>query len=107
MNTVRPRSVSRSRITVIDPGDPNAECLDPCQLLESVLKDLKSVDIPLVVKIADETESVYYKLSTFTSKLWPIRDGKVHFGLKRINYRDLRASIHFDVIVQPDGASIE
>lgn len=100
MSTVRPRSISRSRITVIDPGDPDNECLDPNQLLESLLKQIRSLDVPLVVCISDESTRVEYPLKVFTSKLWPIRGNHVIFGLQRINFKQIKASITYDVEIE-------
>jgi hypothetical protein len=100
MNTVRPRSVSRERATVIDPGDPDAECLDPEQLLSSILSKLTTLDIPLSVTISDNENQVSYPINIFTSKLWPIRDGCVIFGLKRIKFEELKASINFNISIE-------
>jgi len=99
-SSVRPRSVSRSRVTVIDPGDPDNESLDPVQLLDPLLSQLKSLDGPLIVKINDSTTSVEYPLSVFTSKLWPIRDNHVIFGFKRILFKELTATI--TVVINTD-----
>jgi len=102
MTTVRPRSISRSRVTVIDPGDPDRECLDPNQLLDQLLSNLRNLDVPLVVSISDNSTQVQYPLKTFTSKLWPIREGDVIFGLKRIKFREIKAEIKFNIEVESE-----
>jgi len=97
---IRSRSVSRTRITVIDPGNPDSECLDPCQLLESVLTNISSLDIPLIVELTDEVNTVNYPIKTFTSKLWPIKGNKVVFGLKKLLLKSLRVSIRFELSIE-------
>jgi len=104
-NTIRARSVSRSRITVIDPGDANNECLDPAQLLDSVLSKVTTLDIPLVVTVSDTVTSVSYPLAIFTAKLWPIRKGFVIFGLKKIKFRDLKAKVTVEIQVETENGS--
>jgi len=99
-DVLRSRSVSRTRVTVIDPGNPDAECLDPCQLLESVIKNLSSLDIPLVVELSDEDNSVTYPIKIFTGKLWPIRGNRVVFGLKKLLLKSLKVSIRFELSVE-------
>jgi len=98
MPTARPRSVSQSQITVIDPGNPDTACLDPFQLLDPIISQLRSLDVPLVVKITDGVTTVEYTLAIFTSKLWPIRDGKVVFGLKKVVFDEIKASISVTII---------
>lgn len=99
---VRSRSVSRHRVTVIDPGNPDAECLDPNQLLEKLLSNISSLDIPLIVVLSDEVNTVNYPLKTFTAKLWPIKNGKVVFGLSKLSFKQLRVSIRFDLEIESE-----
>jgi hypothetical protein len=96
----RPRSTSRDAVVIIDPDDSEKECLDPNKLLAPMLEKLTDLNVPLAVIISDANRSATYTLTAFTARLWPIRDGKVILGLKKIELKQLRARISFDIAIE-------
>lgn len=93
----RSRSVSRSRVIKKSDLFLSGEVLDPYALLEGIVENLKSVDIPLAVVIKDETNTVTYLLSVFLNKEYEIREGKVIFGFKKLDVAHLRVSLEYNL----------
>lgn len=101
-STVRPRSVSRSRIIKQSDIFLSGQALDPYALLEDVLKNLNSTDIPLAVVLTDGESSISYLLSVFLSKEYEVNENRVHFGFKTMDVSSLRAKIEFNVDIDAD-----
>lgn len=102
-STVRSRSVSRSRIVKRSNLYQSGEALDPFILLGDILPGLTTTDIPLAVVLSDGDSSVSYLLSVFLTKDYEVVDDKVVFGFKRLNVKDLRAKIEFNITIDPDN----
>jgi len=108
MSHVRPRSVSRERVTTTGSLGNDDETLDPMKIIEPLVGHIQSLDIPLAVKLTDGNKTVVYLLSVFTQKNWPISEGYVKFGITKLKLDSLKVNISFDVeIVQPDPTKTE
>jgi hypothetical protein len=93
----RSRSTSRSRVVKCNNDFISGESLDPVALLDDLLKSIPDLDVPLVVKISDDSNSITYLLSTFLSKEYEVCGDTVKFGLKRLSIKKLRVQVIFDV----------
>jgi hypothetical protein len=102
-SSIRSRSVSRSRVIKKSDLFPGGEALDPYVLLEDVLKNLNSTDVPLSVKLSDGNNTVVFILSTFLSKDYEVVNGKVTFGFRKLDVDSLRAKIEFDIGIESSG----
>lgn len=102
MSLSRSRSVSRSRITKLTELFPSGESLDPVALLSDLLPHINSFDVPLAVKLSDDTNSVIFLLSIFIQKEYEIINDEVKFGFKRLKLKELHVSISFDLNVVDD-----
>lgn len=99
-SSTRSRSVSRSRIIKSSDVFTSGRALDPYILLEEVLKNLNSTDIPLAVTIGDGTSSVSFLLSVFLSKDYEVVDDEVILGFRRLKIDSIKAKIEFNVEVE-------
>lgn len=99
----RSRSVSRSRVVKIDHESGGKEFLDPIALLEDLLPHIKNFNVPLTVTLRDSMTSVAYLLPVFVSKHYDILGTQVKFGFKRLELKDLKVSISFDLELTMDG----
>jgi len=96
---MRSRSVSRSRVVKINNDFASGESLDPSALLSDLLSNVKTLDVPLTVKISDGNKEVSYSLPVFMSKEYEVVDGVVKFGFQRLQVRSLHVNISFDLQV--------
>jgi hypothetical protein len=101
-SSIRSRSVSRSRVVKRSDLFKSGEALDPVELLSDVLSNFKNVDVPLAVKITDGTEEVTYILSSFLSKDYEVVGEIVRFGFKKLNIKNLRAFISFEIQIEEE-----
>lgn len=99
-SSTRSRSVSRSRVIKSSDVFTSGRALDPYILLEEVLKNLNSTDIPLAVTISDGTSSVSFLLSVFLSKDYEVVDDEVILGFRRLKIDSIKAKIEFNVEVE-------
>lgn len=99
----RSRSVSRSRVVKIDHESGGREFLDPIVLLEDLLPHIKDFNVPLTVTLRDNKNSVAYLLPIFVSKHYDVLDTQVKFGFKRLELKELKVSISFDLELTMDG----
>lgn len=99
-SSTRSRSVSRSRVIKSSDVFISGRALDPYILLEEVLKNLNSTDIPLAVTISDGTSSVSFLLSVFLSKDYEVVDDEVILGFRRLKIDSIKAKIEFNVEVE-------
>lgn len=99
-SSTRSRSVSRSRVIKSSDVFTSGRALDPYILLEEVLKNLNSTDIPLAVIISDGTSSVSFLLSVFLSKDYEVVDDEVILGFRRLKIDSIKAKIEFNVEVE-------
>lgn len=99
-SSTRSRSVSRSRVIKSSDVFTSGRALDPYILLEEVLKNLNSTDIPLAVTIGDGTSSVSFLLSVFLSKDYEVVDDEVILGFRRLKIDSIKAKIEFSVEVE-------
>jgi len=102
MSGVRSRSISRTRVTKVNDVFPSGESLDPIALLNDLLPHVKSLDVPLVVTIKDNRDSVSFILSVFIQKEYEISGDVVKFGFKRLKLNELKATISFDVSISDE-----
>lgn len=100
MSSNRSRSVSRSRVIKQSNLFPSGEALDPYVLLEDILQNLTTTDIPLSVNVTDGVNSVSFLLNIFLSKDYEVKDGFVIFGFKRLNADHLRCKIEFSIQIE-------
>jgi len=98
----RSRSVSRSRVTKLSDSVEGGEVLDPVALLDDLITNVTSVDIPLVVRVCDSRQGVNYLLKNFISKEYEVKDGRVKFGIRWLTLRELRVEIKYDLMVSDD-----
>jgi len=98
----RSRSVSRSRVTRLTDSVEGGEVLDPVALLNDLVSNVISVDIPLVVHLSDSRQSVNYQLKNFISKEYEVKDGCVKFGIHRLILRELKVEIKYDLMISND-----
>lgn len=101
---IRERSISRTRVIKVSDLFPSGESLDPIALLSDLLPHLNSFDIPLGITISDGNLSASYLLSVFVSREYEVLEGKVKFGLKKLDVRSLKINISFDLSVIDDTA---
>jgi hypothetical protein len=94
---LRPRSLSRSKVVKISDAFPSGECLDPIALLDDLLNKVENVNLPLAVNLTDGENSVSFLLSIFISKEYEVLNGKVKFGLKKLNIKNLKIEISFKI----------
>jgi hypothetical protein len=100
--SVRNRSQSRSRVVKKSDLFASGESLDPYALLDGILNQLVSVDVPLSVKLTDGETSVAFNLNTFLGKEYEVKGDLVKLGFKSLKIRHLKASISFDVELVDD-----
>jgi len=101
-SSLRARSASRSRVIKHSDLFKSGKSLDPIALLSDLLEHVKSLDIPLAVKITDGINEVTYLLSVLISKEYEVIDEKVKFGFKRLDIKSLKATISFDVALDDE-----
>jgi len=102
MSPVRSRSVSRTKIVKLTDTYESGEALDPQALLSDLIPHVNDFDIPLSVNLNDGKNSVSFLLSVFISKEYEVIDHFVKFGAKKLDIRNLKVNISFDIEVSED-----
>lgn len=78
------RVVSVSSDDLIEYCADSNNRIDPVHLIGKLPDGLLPLEDSLFVKIWDEHNSVMYRYVTFLSRTYPVEDGKVKFGVKRL-----------------------
>jgi len=90
---MRERVIVTSDCILGDPGGPEAQQFEPAAVFNNLPTRFSDLLPDLVIVVTDGDKRVEYGYDKFMSKTYPIRNGKVKFGAKKMSLSALRITV--------------